>query len=315
MAIACVERRQVLFQVLLDVVVMVPVAGVDRDAGAPRLDQAAGEQGPLAVEVPAVAVAQAGVFSSMSNACRTRSPVTISSACALKVSSPSSTPLASMSRRRVSNSLSSGGARPYRLEGKSLGESEVGDPEVGRAGVGTDLERLVRRTQVECSLIAEGFGLRDRHIRRHVSGSGADGAGDHRAERRLLRRVAGQRRAEVAGLHPVGGGGVDRVAVVNRADEREPVHHPRLAGEPLGDEDSGGRGGDRPVRPAKLRGGVGLQVVGVLLAHAAVRPEDDQRTLARTVQARSRPPPPVSGARRRAPARAPGRRTGAAVAG
>ena len=64
-----VERRQVFFQVLLDVVVMVPVARVHGDAGAPRLDQAAGQQGPLAVEVAAVAVAQAGVFlRSMSNA-------------------------------------------------------------------------------------------------------------------------------------------------------------------------------------------------------------------------------------------------------
>ena len=64
----CVERRQVLFQVFLDVVVVVPVAGVHGDAGAPRLDQPSGQQGPLAVEVPAVAVAQAGVLLLMSNA-------------------------------------------------------------------------------------------------------------------------------------------------------------------------------------------------------------------------------------------------------
>ena len=57
-----VEGRQMLFQALLDVVVVVPVAGVDGDAGAPRLDQPPRQQGALAVEVPAVAVAQLRVF-------------------------------------------------------------------------------------------------------------------------------------------------------------------------------------------------------------------------------------------------------------
>ena len=161
--------------------------------------------------------------------------------------------------------------------GPAPGQGQVGHAEVAGVRVGPDLERVVGRAQVDGALVTESLRPRHGHVGRHVRLTGPAAAGDDRAERGLLRGVAGQRRPEIARLHPVGRGGVDRVLVMHGADDGEVLHHPGLAREALGDADARHGGGDRPVRPRELGRRVRLHVVGVLLAHAAVRPEDDQR--------------------------------------
>ena len=188
---AAVERGQVFFQALLDVVVMVPVARVDGDARAPRLDQPAGQQGPLAVEVPAIAVAQAGVF--LRDVERLTHAVAGDHLQRLRLEGVEPLEHAAgvdVAAERV-ELPERGGAGPHRVEREALGERQVGDPEIGRVGVGPDLERVVRRPEVDRALVAERFRLGDRHIGGHVRRSRAGGAGDHRAERRLLRARCG----------------------------------------------------------------------------------------------------------------------------
>ena len=102
--------------------------------------------------------------------------------------------------------------------------------------------------------------------------------GDGRADRRpALDGVIGgvEGRALVAGEHPVVALGVVARAVVDRPDDRQPVHPPRLLGQQLAEVDAGHARGDRAERAAEPAGSVGLGVPGLHVSRPAAEPEQD----------------------------------------
>ena len=260
---------------------VVPIPGVHRDTSASGLDQPARQQGSLAIRVPAVAVAKLGVFALDGEG---RADVVAGDHLhRLRLErvearhDPAGVDLAA-ERVKLFQNIPAGSQG---VEREPARKAKIRDPKIGGVGVGPDLEGLIRRAEIDRALIAERFRLGHGHISGHVARPRPFRPRDHRAERRLLRSVARQSRAEIAGLHPVRRWGVDRVAMMHRANDRELVHHLRLPRETLGDHHARGGGRDRPVRASEWRGGVGLEVIRVLLAHAAVRPEDDQRAPSR----------------------------------
>ena len=68
---------------------------------------------------------------------------------------------------------------------------------------------------------------------------------------------------------------MNAVFVVHRADLRQQVHDLGLQRKPLADTRAGNAGLDRRVHPAILGRRIRLHIVGILLAHTAVSPEDD----------------------------------------
>ena len=87
----------------------------------------------------------------------------------------------------------------------------------------------------------------------------------------------------IAGEHVVIGGAVPGVAVRERADERELVHHPRDARQLIADVDARHIGRARLKGAADRVGRVGLHVERVNRAQPAAEEDEDQRGVAARV--------------------------------
>ena len=127
---------------------------------------------------------------------------------------------------------------------------------------------------------------------RHLDARVLDRAGDHHEGRHLVPRAEPLRRhradvrvllvgpAKPSGLEQLLAGLVDRRGVVvDRSDERQPVHPGGQPREMLADPDAGNPGGDRPERPPDLGGSIGLGVPRLELAGPADEHQQDHRPI------------------------------------
>ena len=275
-----VERDQLLFQPGVDIVVMIPIPGVDRHTGAPRLHQPAGQQGALTIQMPAVPVPQRiGLCREIERLFHCLSGHHVERLGLERVEPRQHSRGIHIAPQRV-ELLQQPGPRLHALDLQPLGQRQVRNPELLRIRIGIHLERVVRRPQVNPPLVPKRLGLGDGHIRRHLRRARTKGPRNDRSERRLLRRVAGQRRAEHPRLHPMRRWGMNPVLMLHRPHHRQPVHHPGDPRPLLGHLDAGHHRINRPVVSPVLAGSLGLEIDRVLLAHAAMRPEDNHRPMA-----------------------------------
>ena len=77
--------------------------------------------------------------------------------------------------------------------------------------------------------------------------------------------------------------GVVARAVVDRPEDRQPIHPTRLLGQELADLDTGETGRDRAKWPTKLARGIGLGIPGLHVPGTAAEPEQDDTLLDRSL--------------------------------
>ena len=259
------------------------VDGHEPDA---RLDQPAGQEQALAVLVPAVSVAEPGVFAvepegAADGVGAEQAERLLGVGVAGRAVEAPEQPGAGAQARRV----------------KLAGQVELVEPEGGGGGVGLDLERVVRRAEEARALARKLDDVVHRVRQRHERRQAAE-----------LRQRGAQGRAEAGGVVAVVPQQLqvplERVAaaerrerrrvvvghrVVHAADDRQPVGHAGRRGQVLADVEARHAGRDRPELPANLARGVGLHVPGVDVARAAVIEDQDARPDRRRAAAR-RPP-------------------------
>ena len=184
-----------------------------------------------------------------------------------------------------------------------VGEAEVADVVVGQARVVVDGERVERRPEPAGPLAVArldepggAVGADRAHLDERRQGGPLASPVLTRQDRAIVGPVVGQGAAAAddrdrpAGEQLVRGRRVVDVAVVDRAEDRQPS---RLAGEPgevLGDEDPRHLRRDRPELAPEAVGGVGLQVPRLLLRGAPPHEQDDAR-----LGPTERPPGPTGG--------------------
>lgn len=259
---------------------MIPAAEVNRHEGGSRFDQSPGEQGALSPVVSAIAITQPGVFH-----------VQIEGGSG----GGAGDELVSLLSEAIQDAGLTGGLElPLRLievadqraaifepfQCQALGEVEILHLVARCVRVAARLHRVelmpeevrseVARHQPDAGCVGNGG------VGRHALGTGADFPGDDGAEAGELAGIVHAVDAEVfGGQHPVAAGEVVARIDMQRTDDGELVHHPGLLGEQFGDLDARHVGVDRLPQATVLDGGLGLHVVHIEVARAAIEPDQN----------------------------------------